>query len=82
MLKFLVYAFVKMTGTNPKRIVHPDEKNVEAVYIKRTPMWGTESPQIGHIKNSTIAKTLKIQPTIVGDIPFDCALSMLQIINS
>ena len=58
-------------------MVHPDEKNVEAVYIKRTPMWGTDNPQIGHIKNSTIANTLKIQPTIVGDIPFDFAFSKL-----
>lgn len=68
----------------PKRNVEADEKTVDAVYMKRRPIFGRSNPHIGQKKNSTTAKMLKIHELSLSDTPFfeACRISNQSLIIS
>ena len=51
----------------PNRKVEPEENTVEAVYMKRTPIFGKKSPHNGQKTNSITAKIEKIQELSVEE---------------
>lgn len=63
-------------STHPKRNVEAEEKTVDAVYMKRRPIFGRSRPHNGQKKNSTTAKMLKIQELSFSVTPFFAACAL------